>query len=128
MPEADRQRRGNLCELCILKRERSGRFRPHKKVRFFSGGSEAEPSDFIELRGVRLKPIRGVRLHLWKIELHGAREMMGLRLWHQARASQCRNQENCRCGGCIPDPPAECQRVRRARPCEQRIETRDKKG
>src|SRR2546429_3544315 len=36
------------------------------------GRGEADSSDFVEIRGVRLKPIRGVRFHFREIELHGA--------------------------------------------------------
>src|SRR6267143_51731 len=128
VPETDRQGRGKFCELRILERERSGAFRPDEKVWFFRGRGEADSSDFVEIRGVCLKPIRGVRFHFWEIELHGAREMMCLRLWHQARPSQRGTEQDCRCSNSAGDPPAECQRVRCARPGEQCIETRHKKG
>jgi len=55
---------------------------------FPRAGGEADSSYFVEIRGVRLKPIRGVRFHFREIELHGAREMMCLRLGHQAGPSQ----------------------------------------
>src|SRR2546427_220666 len=82
--ESDCQRRGYLCELRILKRERSGRFRPNKQVRFFHAGGEADSCDVLEVRCVRLKPICGIRFHFREIELHGTGEMMRLLLWHQA--------------------------------------------
>src|SRR5712664_1012553 len=128
MPESDRQRRGNLCELRILKREWGGGFWPYKKVRLFRSRGEADSLDFLELRGMRLKPIRRERFHLRKIELHGAREMMGLRFRHQARPSQRGAQKNHRRSGCARNPPERRQRVRCARPGEQCIEARHKKG
>src|SRR2546430_1642476 len=124
VPETDHQRRGKLCELRILERKRRGRLRPDEKVWFFRSRGEADSSDFVEIRGVRLKPIRGVRFHFREIELHGAREMMCLRPWHQARPRQRGTQQDCRCSNSAGAPPAECQRVRCARPGEQCIETR----
>ncbi|PYT38995.1 MAG: hypothetical protein DMG45_21580 [Acidobacteria bacterium] len=74
-----------------------------------------------------LEPIRWVRIHLGKIELHGAREMMGLWLRHQARANQDGAQQHCRCGSGACHARARRQRIRNACPCEQRIEARRKK-
>ena len=64
MLEINRQFRGELGKLRILKRKRRGRFRPYQQVRFVCGRREADSPDFLELRGMQLKPIAGVRMPL----------------------------------------------------------------
>src|SRR5258706_5185825 len=123
--ETDGQCRGNLCELQILKGERRGRFRPHQKVWHFRGRGKADSCDFVEIRRVCLEPIRGVRFHFREIELHSAREMTSRWLRHQTRSSQRDAQQNYRHDRCIDEPRANRKSVRRARPCEECIETGD---
>ena len=127
MAETNRHGRGNLCELRILVGERGRRFRPYKKVGLVHGRGQADAHDFLEVRGVRLKPIRRIRFHLRKIELHGAREMMSLRLWHQAGAAQRGDPQNCRRGSAKSDARARRQHIRGARPYKERVETRREK-
>src|SRR6266700_2903007 len=57
VPEADGERRSNLCELRVLKRKRRWRFGPDEQVRLFHGGGEADSRAQIRMspRGMALR-------------------------------------------------------------------------
>src|SRR5580704_10799770 len=88
MMKANRQRRGHLRELRVLKRKRGGRFWPDKQIGLASTCREAEVLDFVQIGGVGLKPLRWVLFDFGEIDLHGAGVVIRQRLRHKARADE----------------------------------------
>ncbi len=87
------ERRGDLRELRILERKWRRRFGPDQQVGLASVRREAEIFDFVQVGGVRLKPLRGIFFDFGEIELHRARVVIWGRLRHKSRRRDDGNQQ-----------------------------------
>jgi len=77
---------------------------------------------------VQLKPIAGIRLRFWKIELHCAREVMRFRLRKHSRPKNRRGNQNCGDGTGNCNAALQTRRVCRGSPREQRIASGHEEG